>query len=112
MKLPNAAHAEVAKSKVVDYLLAIEHPQGADKAYYFHRFGFSANRWQDFADALHQQAVSHNVTNTVETEFGICYRVDGQIETPDGRNPRISTVRQIDWGEATPRLLTAYPFER
>ncbi len=111
-KLPNAHRAEVARSKVVDYLLSTWHPRGAAKARFFLRFGFDSDRWIEFANALKQHAVSGEVTSTVETAHGICYQVDGVIETPDGRNPQISTVWQIDWGYENPRILTAYPLDR
>ena len=112
MYVPNVLHAEVAKSKVVDYLLDTTHPEGRDKANFFRRFGFSRDRWQEFAAALKQHASAQEVTSSVETGFGVCYRIDGPIESPDGRNPKISVVWQIDWGEVNPRLVTAYPFER
>jgi hypothetical protein len=46
-----------------------------------------------------------------ETFFGPRYNVDGKIVTPDGRNPTIRTVWQMDHGELAPRLITAYPVE-
>jgi hypothetical protein len=42
VKLPNASKARVDRSKVVDYLLAIDHPEGAGKAEFFTQFGFTA----------------------------------------------------------------------
>ena len=44
-----------------------------------------------------------------ETAFGPRYHVDGIIETPDGRNPKIKTVWQVDIGSNSPRLITAHP---
>ncbi len=111
-KLPNAHRAEVAKTKVVDYLLSIWHPRGRAKARFFLGFGFDPDGWADFANALVQHAAAGEVTSTVETAHGICYRVNGVIETPDGRNPQISTVWQIDWGHENPRIVTAYPLNR
>ena len=71
-KLPNAQRAEIAKRKVVDYLLSTWNLQGRDKARFFLRFGFSPDRWSVFAEALKQQAATCEVTNIVETDFGIC----------------------------------------
>ncbi len=112
MELPNAQHAEVPKRKVVNYLLSTRHPKGAAKARFFLRFGFSSDRWEDFYDALKRQAVNGDVVSIAETRYGVCYRVDGVIETPDGRDPQISTVWQIDWGHENPRIVTAYPLVR
>ena len=111
-KLPNARRAEVAERKVVNYLLSTRHPKGAVKARFFLRFGFSSDRWEDFSDALKRQAANGDVTSIEETTYGVCYRVDGVIETPDGRDPPISTVWQIDWGHENPRIVTAYPLDR
>ena len=48
-KLPNAHRAEVAKTKVVDYLLSIWHPRGRAKARFFLGFGFDLDEWVEFA---------------------------------------------------------------
>lgn len=112
MYLPNVRHAEVAESKIVDYLLSATHPEGRDKANFFLRFGFSPDHWEEFADALKRHAATHEVKSNVETGYGVCYLVDGAIETPDGRNPQISAVWQIDWGTVIPRFVTAYPLKR
>ena len=52
MKLPNVEDARVDRTKIVDYLLALEHQEGAAKAAFFLRFGFTAADWQTFAGAL------------------------------------------------------------
>ena len=46
-----------------------------------------------------------------ETGFGPRFEVEGELAAPDGRRPRIRTVWQVDAGEISPRLLTAYPLE-
>ena len=78
----------------------------------FRNFGFRVDRWQEFADALKRQAASHGVARVVETPFAPRYHVDGAIETPDGRNPWVRTVWQIDLGSDYPRLITAHPRRR
>ena len=109
MKLPNARHAYVERRKVANYLLSTTHPKGRNKANFFLRFGFSSYRWEELAEALKLLVVSHEVTDIVETEFGICYQVDGVIETPDGRNPQIITIWQIDWGSTDPKACNRIP---
>ena len=111
MKLPNAARAIVDESKVVDYLLSVRHPDGRAKAAFFSAFGFRAQRWQAFARALRAQGGSGEVTGMSESGYGTRCSVDGVIETPDDRNPRIRTVWIID-SEQAPRLVTAYPLRR
>jgi hypothetical protein len=52
VKLPNKENARIDRTKIVDYLLAVDHQEGAAKAAFFRRFGFAAADWQTFADAL------------------------------------------------------------
>ena len=111
MKLPNASNAKVEREKVIGYLLNAHHPYGGSKAGFFTRFGFTGEQWESFAERLRQQGSSHSVSSVTETVFGPRYTVDGEIVTPDGRNPNIRTVWQMDHGELAPRLITAYPME-
>lgn len=111
MNLPNASNARVEREKVVGYLLNSSHPYGSGKAGFFARFGFVPARWESFAEALRQHGSSHPVSRVTETGFGPRYAVEGSIITPDGRNPNIRTVWQMDHGELAPRLITAYPLE-
>lgn len=109
MKLPNAHRAVIEPEKITDYLLSITSPRGRSKVRFFLRFGFSADNWQAFDEALRLQGAANEVVSIVDTAHGLRYRVDGIIETPDGRNPRIRTVWQINTGTDYPRLLTARP---
>ena len=112
MRLPNAHLARIDRQKITDDLLSSVNPRGRAKADFFQNFGFRVDRWQEFADALKRQAASHGVARIVETPFGPRYQVDGAIETPDGRNPWVRTVWQIDLGSDYPRLITAHPRRR
>ena len=102
----------VDREKITEYLLSDANPIGQSKAGFFVRFGFNADNWQDLADALIRQGSSHTVVSVSETVYGPRYRVDGIIETPDGRNPQIRTVWQFDAGNDYPRLITARPGRR
>ena len=97
MKLPNAHLALVEREKITEYLLNTEHLYGASKARFFSQFGFYPTDWEAMAQALR--------------EHGQRYEVDGELNTPDGRTPRVRTVWQLDHGEVAPRLITAYPLE-
>lgn len=109
MELPNAHRALIEQKKITEYLFSTTHARGKSKAGFFVRFGFSANNLQIFADALKHQGSNNEVTMITESAWGPRYHVDGIIETPDGRNPRIKTVWQIDLGTDYPRLITAHP---
>ncbi len=81
MRLPNAHLARIDRQKITDYLLSTVNPRGRTKADFFLGFGFSKDRWEDFAAALRVQAPSHEVARIVETAYGPRYHVDGAIET-------------------------------
>ena len=109
MKLPHAAKARVERKKIIEYLLSSSHPDGSAKARFFIRFGFSSERWEIFADALRQHGKAHDVSASIGSRHGTRYSVDGSLETPDGRNPKVRTVWVVAKRSKSPRLVTAYP---
>jgi hypothetical protein len=111
MKLPNADRALVELEKVCGYLLNQQHRYGASTARFFMEFGFTPESWEVFAEALREHGRRHEVSQEKETGFGPRYEVDGELRSPDGRNPWVRTVWQIDSGQTVPRLITAYPLE-
>jgi hypothetical protein len=50
-RLPNAEHAIVAQSKIVDYLVSLSHPDGRGKARFVLSHGFSPDDWELLARA-------------------------------------------------------------
>ncbi len=111
MKLPDSELAVVEEAKIVDYLLNSAHRYGASKARFFAQFGFRREEWQVLAVALRAHGQQNDVVKARETGFGPRYEVEGELEAPDGRRPRIWTVWQVDSGRTAPRLITAYPSE-
>lgn len=109
MRLPNAEGALVEERKITEYLLSFASRQGASKARYFTRFGFSIEQWEVFAEALRIHSAQHDVVEIEETSRGIKYVIIGTVNTPDGRNPSIRSVWQIAHGTNYPRLITARP---
>lgn len=112
MKLPKLAQLQTDPDKLTGYLLSPANPRGRSKANFFLGFGFSVDSWDRLARALEAHAASHEVARVVETPYGPRYYVEGLIETPDGRNPMIRTVWQVDHGTTYPRLITAHPLRR
>jgi len=111
MKLPNVHLPIVEQEKIVAYLLNPTHRYGATKSRFFTSFGFRSEDWQTLARALREHGQQHDVSTERETGFGPRYEVDGPLNVPDGRAPRVRTVWQLDHGQVAPRLITAYPLE-
>jgi uncharacterized protein DUF6883 len=109
MKLPNHEHVLVPREKVIDYLLSTTHRDGRHKAVFFSGFGFTADNWQELADALIQHANDHEVAKEEGSPFGTRYVVDGTMTMADGRDTWVRTVWFIDTGTDMARFVTAYP---
>lgn len=109
MNLPRAEEAVVPRNKVENYLLDSAHPVGGGKAQFFIRFGFRREEWTVLADALRRHASDNPVADSVSDADGVTYLVEGQLETPSGRKPRLRSVWLIETGELAPRFITAYP---
>jgi hypothetical protein len=109
MKLPNIDLISVEQEKITEYLLNAGHRYGASKARFFARFGFSSRNWEVLAFALRKHGQKYDVIRITETVFGPRFEVEGELHTPDGRNPTVRSVWQLDPGMVAPRLITAYP---
>ncbi len=112
VRLPNAEKALVEDMKLAGYLLNPDHPHGTHKARYLGCFGFTLDNLEEVRQALLEHGRSHVVARVAQTGFGPRYAVEGILKTPDGRNPRMRTVWQLDDGEVAPRLITAYPLNQ
>lgn len=111
VKLPNSENALVEDAKLAGYLLNAKHPHGSHKARYLGRFGFTAKDLDAARHALLEHGRSHDVVRVSQTGFGPRYIVESNLKTPDGRDPCIRTIWQMDDGEVAPRLMTAYPLD-
>lgn len=107
MRLPNAKRAVVEELKITEYLLSLTRTEGASKARFFTRFGFTIEQWEVLAEALYSHCLEDEVVETEETVHGIKHVIFGIIRTLYGREPYIRTVRQIDHGSDFPRFVTA-----
>jgi len=109
VKLPGLANAIVTEQKILAYLLSPVHPVGRFKARFFFNLGFARESWPILAESLLRHADDHEVAEFDDTEFGTRYAVDGPLETPSGRRPRIRAIWFAERGKTAPRLVTAYP---
>jgi hypothetical protein len=95
--------------KISDYLLSEAHPVGRSKARFFKRFGFRADTPDEFIQALFAHVQDCPVGAIDVSPYGIKYRVEGHLLSPDGRNPLVATVWVVLHGEIIPRFVTAFP---
>lgn len=109
MKLPNAHLAVVDQRKIAEYLLNPSHPDNGGKAPFFAAMGFTVGAWNVLAEALRGLARTADVSATSQSPHGQKFVVDGEMDTPVGKRPRMRSVWIIDQGSANPRLVTAYP---
>jgi hypothetical protein len=70
MRLPHADSARVSKSKVIDYLLNQQHPDGRGKAEFFSAAGFETSRWQELAEAIGRLVEQAPVAQQVDSPHG------------------------------------------
>jgi hypothetical protein len=111
VKLPNASRLIVERDKALGYLLNPLHRYGAAKERFFTAFGFQALDWEILAEALREHGRTNEIVRAHETGFGPRFIVEGELNTPVGRRPRVRTVWQFDEGTIAPRLITAYPLD-
>jgi len=111
LKLPNYEQAIAPQKKITAYLLSLTHPDGKSKAKFFLKFGFTVDNWKIMATAFINHAADHELAKIEPSPFGTRYVIEGELITPDGRNPAVRSVWFIATGDDTPRLVSAYPLE-
>ena len=109
MKMPNKEQATIDDGKIMDYLLNDSHLHGKHKAQFFKRFGFDAPNAHALKESLILHAITRDIAKTEKSIHGVKYILECEIETPDLRNPCITSVWIIEEGSLHPRLITAYP---
>lgn len=109
MTLPNAERAIVPREKLVGYLLSKDHPIGRYKAQVLAGCGYNIATVDTFASGLMEIAREGELTNSIETQFGWKYTVDGMLPC-SGKDPlRLRTVWIVEKAADARRLVTAYP---
>lgn len=109
MKIPNADQAEIAPSKLADYLLNPVHRRGGSKAKLLLACGYSGGDWQRLESDIREQHLKAEVSNVRNTDYGRRFEIIAPLVTPSGRSVPFRSVWQIDVGTDRPRLITMYP---
>ena len=87
----------VEDAKVIRYLFNSSHADGGPKGSFLMRFGFSPDRPLDVMDALTRHPSPETWTLAFEAPHGVKFYFEGPLWSPDGRNPVIRTVWQVDY---------------
>lgn len=109
MRLPNADLAFSGEKRLLNIFSIQDTDMAEVRRDFFFEFGFHTDEWEVLAEALRQHGQNHEVRFVRDTSWGPRYEIDGELKTPDGRQPGIRTVWQLDEEEIAPRLITAYP---
>ncbi len=95
----------VAGPKIANYLLA-----NPAKSGFFLRFGYSVEEWTRLRDDILRMGREYPLIVERDTEFGRKYAVRGDIEAPDGRIIKLTTIWMIEPNDPENlKFLTAYP---
>ena len=108
MKLPNSENAYVPESKLSDYLLSEKHAVGKAKAKYFRSLGYTVKNVKRLQADLLVIVKSNEITQKIDTSFGMKYIVEGNIRAPNQAEACLMTVWIVEPEDSRPRLVTAY----
>ena len=98
----------VESTKLIGYLLNVDHPKGSAKCALFLRFGFRIDASAELARALIDHAEANRETSQIVVEPRAVKRVvAGPITTPGGRTPNAVSVWEV-MPDGRERLITAY----
>jgi len=112
VRLPNSDRAYVYSSKLTGYLLSETHPIGQWKSKVFRRLGFSEENIAILEQEIISIAQSGNVIQSIVSEFGTKYVIDGELKGRHSESMRIRTIWIVERREEAPRFVTAYPLQK
>src|SRR5207245_11178694 len=111
VKMRNGQFAVLKQSKLCEYYLNTANGFGGSKARFFEEFGFRLDHWEVLTVTLKTHGAENEIVKMKETGFGPRYEIEGKLQAPDGRQPLVRSVWQLERGLVAPRLITAYPME-
>jgi hypothetical protein len=108
MKLPFLDNIVIEESKLTEYLLNPNHPDGGVKAKFLIERKFDKD---SFKIALIKQAQGEEVKEIKETEFGTKYIIESEINSPDNKSFFLRSVWIVYLSEKFVKFITAYPIK-
>ena len=107
-QIPGADRAFISEQKIVQYLLNLDHPDGASKARVLAHAGFDVARPDELEHALRQQHLSGNARQGGPSPFGKKYEITRPLNGPAG-SVMVTSVWIVRTSESFPRLITIIP---
>jgi hypothetical protein len=109
MKIPNADKATIERTKIVHYLLDVDHPDGGSKARLLESLGYSSADWLQLDSDMRRMHLTEDYMATRQSLWGVRYEIVAPITGPSGDTVMFRSIWQIDLGTDVPRLITMYP---
>jgi hypothetical protein len=97
--------ARVAENKISNYLLCASHPFGKEKYKFLIGFGFRIEEPSALRDALLRHLQEAETIEEHVTDYGVRYTKRCSLTSPDGRNPCINSVWQVE-ADGTLKFIT------
>lgn len=107
-RLPFADQVRIKRSKVRDYLLNPDDPDGGPKARVFRGvLGYSRNEWETFITELRAAVPHGEVTGFRQTDHGGNWGLLVQLRGPNRRSAPVRTFWHVIQHGTVPSLVTA-----
>lgn len=99
----------IEDSKITEYLLNVNHPEGGTKAAYFIQHGFNPEQPKVMKQFLLTHLLQRSSVEIVETRFGTKHILTGKIKFPDDDEFILRSVWMKPAKENILKFVTAYP---
>jgi hypothetical protein len=109
VRIPNADNAIIEPTKIANYLLNVDHPDGGSKARLLESLGYTSASWQQLEADLRSMHLTEDYIATRNTVWGVRYEIVAPLTGPSGDTVMFRSVWQIDLGTDAPRLITMHP---
>jgi len=109
MQFKNNISVIIPIEKLTNYLLNETHPVGKSKAKFFIKHGYTLNNIDELKKQLTYLIENNDIKETIETEYGSKYIIDGHIKSTIETKIRIRTIWIIENSMNEIRFITCYP---
>jgi hypothetical protein len=105
MKMPSGL--VIQDQKLTDYLLVYQSKD--DKSEFLADVGYTLQTWESLRQDILEAVEGAEISEVIETEWGIRFRVKSRWQGLNSRWLRVITIWQQDQGSEMIRFVTLYP---